>query len=43
MDLKTTTAIAATLLLPALTANAQPAPDTASIWTLQDENASISA
>jgi lipid A 3-O-deacylase len=43
MDLKTATAIAATFLLPAITAKAQPAPDTASIWTLQDENASISA
>jgi lipid A 3-O-deacylase len=37
------TALAATLVLPALAAQAQPAADNASIWTLQDENASISA
>jgi lipid A 3-O-deacylase len=37
------TALAATLVLPAIAAHAQPAEDTASIWTLQDENASISA
>jgi lipid A 3-O-deacylase len=37
------TALAATLVLPAIAAHAQPAPDNASIWTLQDENASISA
>jgi lipid A 3-O-deacylase len=37
------TALAVTLLPLAITAQAQPAPDTASIWTLQDENASISA
>jgi lipid A 3-O-deacylase len=37
------TALAGTLLLPAIAAQAQPAPDTASIWTLQGENASISA
>jgi lipid A 3-O-deacylase len=43
MNLKTTAAIAATLLMPVVSANAQPAPDTASIWTLQGENASISA
>jgi lipid A 3-O-deacylase len=43
MNLKTTAAIAATLLMPAVSANAQPAADTASIWTLQGENASISA
>ena len=30
-------------VLPAIAAQAQPAADTASIWTLQDENASISA
>jgi lipid A 3-O-deacylase len=43
MNPKTTAAIAATLLMPVVSANAQPAPDTASIWTLQGENASISA
>src|ERR1700735_3413438 len=43
MNPKTTAAIAATLLMQLLSAKAQPAPDTASIWTLQDENASISA
>ena len=43
MNLKTTAAIAATLLMQLASANAQPAPDTASIWTLQGENASISA
>jgi lipid A 3-O-deacylase len=37
------TAFAATLALPVIAAQAQPAVDTASIWTLQDENASISA
>jgi hypothetical protein len=37
------TALAATLMLPAIAAKSQPAPDTASIWTLQGENASISA
>jgi lipid A 3-O-deacylase len=30
-------------MLPAIAAQAQPAEDTSSIWTLQDENASISA
>ena len=35
------TALAAPLLLPVISARAQPAPDTASIWTLQEENASI--
>ena len=44
MKLRTITALSATLLLPALTAQAQePAADTHSIWTLQEENASISA
>ncbi len=43
MSPRTTAAIAAALLLPALSARAQPAADTASIWTLQVENASISA
>jgi lipid A 3-O-deacylase len=37
------TALAVTLPPLAIAAQAQPAPDTASIWTLQDENASISA
>jgi hypothetical protein len=37
------TAVASTLVLPVIAAQAQPAPDTASIWTLQEENASISA
>jgi hypothetical protein len=40
MNSRTITALAATLL-PAVAARAQPAPDTASIWTLQEENASI--
>jgi lipid A 3-O-deacylase len=43
MNLRTLTALTAALVLPAIAAQAQPAPDTASIWTLQDENASISA
>jgi lipid A 3-O-deacylase len=37
------TALAATLVLQAVSARAQPVADSASIWTLQDENASISA
>ena len=36
-------ALAATLLLPVISVQAQPAADKSSIWTLQDENASISA
>lgn len=43
MNLKTTMTLAAVILLPNVSARAQPAPDTASIWTLQDENASVSA
>jgi lipid A 3-O-deacylase len=43
MNLRTMTALAVTLVLPTIAAQAQPAADTASIWTLQDENASISA
>lgn len=43
MNLRTLTALAATLMLPAITARAQAAADTASIWTLQGENASITA
>jgi lipid A 3-O-deacylase len=35
------TAFAATLVLPTVAAQAQPVPDTASIWTVQGENASI--
>jgi lipid A 3-O-deacylase len=37
------TALAALLVLPGVAARAQPAADPLSIWTLQDENASISA
>jgi hypothetical protein len=36
-------ALTALLALPAMSAEAQPASDPTSIWTLQDENASISA
>nr|WP_294556868.1 lipid A deacylase LpxR family protein [uncultured Rhodopila sp.] len=36
-------AVSAALLLPAAVSQAQPAPDTATIWTLQDENSSIGA
>ncbi len=36
-------ALAAAMCLPAAGAFAQPKPDTANIWTLQDENASISS
>ncbi|MDB5398541.1 MAG: lipid deacylase LpxR family protein [Rhodopila sp.] len=43
MNFRTMTALAATLVLPAIATHAQPAPDNSSIWTLQDENASISA
>ncbi|WP_158932595.1 lipid A deacylase LpxR family protein [Acidisphaera sp. S103] len=41
MNLRTLTVLAGTLVLPAFAAHAQAAADTASIWTLQDENASI--
>lgn len=41
MNLRTLTVLAATLVLPAVAAYAQAPADTASIWTLQDENASI--
>lgn len=41
MNLRTLTVLAATLVLPAFAAHAQAAADAASIWTLQDENASI--
>jgi hypothetical protein len=43
MRLPNLAALAATLAVPVMAARAQPAPDAASIWTLQDENASISA
>jgi len=43
MNIRTITAVAAALVLPAIAAQAQPAADPHSIWTLQDENASISA
>ena len=43
MNFRTVTAFTALLVLPAIAAQAQPAADPLSIWTLQDENASISA
>src|ERR1700748_3710495 len=43
MDFRTVTALTALFLLPGSGAKAQPAADPLSIWTLQDENASISA
>jgi len=43
MNLRMKMAIAATLVMPAIAAQAEPASDSAAIWTLQDENASISA
>ena len=43
MKFWTMTALAAALVVPAIAVRAQPAQDTASIWTLQGENASISA
>src|ERR1700684_3571 len=43
MNFRTVTAFIALLVLPAIAAQAQPAADPLSIWTLQDENASISA
>src|ERR1700744_4499032 len=43
MDFRTLTASTALLVLPAVAAQGQPAADPQSIWTLQDENASISA
>src|SRR6195952_3949592 len=36
-------ALAVSLLLPVISVQAQPAADKSSIWTLQDENASLSA
>jgi hypothetical protein len=41
MKLTLLLALAAVVLLPASFASAQPAADPASIWTLQDENASV--
>ena len=43
MNAKTLIALAASVILPVLPATAETKPDTASIWTLQGENASISA
>jgi lipid A 3-O-deacylase len=43
MNFRTVTALTALLLLPGIGVKAQPAADPQSIWTLQDENASISA
>src|ERR1700744_5643607 len=43
MNLRSLAALTTTLALTSLPAFAQLAPDNASIWTLQDENASISA
>jgi hypothetical protein len=43
MNLRYAATIFAALMLSAIAARAQSAPDTASIWTLQDENASIGA
>ncbi len=43
MNFRTVAAFTAFLVLPAVAAQAQPAADPLSIWTLQDENASISA
>ncbi|MDR3534742.1 MAG: lipid A deacylase LpxR family protein [Rhodopila sp.] len=43
MNFRTLTTLTATLVLSGIAAQAQPAADTASIWTLQGENASISA
>jgi lipid A 3-O-deacylase len=43
MNFRTMTALAALTVLPAVSARAQPAADPTSIWTIQGENASISA
>jgi lipid A 3-O-deacylase len=43
MNFRTITAVAAALMLTSIAARAQPKADSSSIWTLQDENASISA
>jgi hypothetical protein len=42
MNRPTALAIAAAVVMPVMPVLAQPAPDTASIWTLQDENAAVS-
>jgi hypothetical protein len=42
MNFKLTAVFAAIVLLAAPFARAQPVDDPASIWTLQDENASVS-
>jgi len=41
MNFRIGTTLAMPLILPAVVAQAQPAADTASIWTLQEENASL--
>jgi len=43
MNARTVLTLVMPVMLPTLAARAQPAPDPAAIWTLQDENASISA
>src|SRR3954453_4153969 len=43
MNVRTVITLAVFVMLPMLTARAQPTPDPQAIWTLQDENASISA
>ena len=43
MNFWTATALTVIFLLPGVVAKAQPAADPTSIWTIQDENASISA
>ncbi|PPQ35695.1 lipid A deacylase LpxR family protein [Rhodopila globiformis] len=42
MNIRTATTLAVLSVLPSVAARAQLAPDTAAIWTLQDENASVS-
>jgi hypothetical protein len=42
MNLTTPLAIACVILLPAISARAEVQPDPASIWTLQDDNSSLS-
>jgi lipid A 3-O-deacylase len=42
MIVRTISALAAALMLSVISAQAEPAADTASIWTLQEENASLS-
>src|ERR1700719_2691219 len=43
MNFRTAMAFTAFLVMPVIAAQGQPAADPLSIWTLQDENASISA